>query len=77
MAIFVELGLVNLPEKTDTKFIFTLESNINKLFESKAKVTPVLRLPNLQILYHDTSYISHQQISLDDSSNINEVMRVI
>ena len=28
---FVDLSLVNFPEKTDTKFIFTLESNMNKL----------------------------------------------
>ena len=64
---FVDLGLVNFPEKTNTKFIFTLESNINKLFESKAKVSPILCIPNVQILYHDTPYISYQQISLDDN----------
>ena len=38
---FVDLGLVNFPEKTDTKFIFTLESNMNKLFESNARVNAI------------------------------------
>ena len=64
---FVDLGLVNFPEKTDTKFIFILKSNMNKLFESKAKVTPMPRFPNVQILHHDTPYISYQQLSLDDN----------
>ena len=36
---FVDLGLLNFPKETDTKFIFTLESNMNKLFESNAKIT--------------------------------------
>ena len=64
---FVDLGLVNFLEKTNTKFIFILESNMNKLFESKAKVSPIPCIPNAQILYHDTPYISYQQISLDDN----------
>ena len=40
---FVYLGLVNFPEKTDTNFIFTLESNMNKLFEFNAKVDNILQ----------------------------------
>ena len=39
---FVDLGLVNFFEKTDTKLIFPLESNMNKLFESNANVDPYL-----------------------------------
>ena len=46
---FVDPVLVNFPEKTDTKFIFILKSNMNKLVESKAKVTPIPRFPNVQI----------------------------
>ena len=61
---FVDLGLVNLPKKADTKFIFTLESNMNKLFQSKVKVTPTPHVPNAKILYHDTTYIYYQQISI-------------
>ena len=40
---------------------------MNKFFKSKAKVTPIVRVPKAQILYHDTPYISYQQISLDDN----------
>ena len=40
---------------------------MNKLFESKAKVTPMPRVPNAQILYYDTPCISYQQISIDDN----------
>ena len=61
---FVDLGLVNFPEKTDTKFIFTLESNMSKLFESNARVDAIPATPDAQIIYHDTPYISYQQISL-------------
>ena len=32
---FVNLGLVNFPEKTDTKFIFLLKSNMNKPYPSQ------------------------------------------
>ena len=58
---FVDIGLVNFPEKTNTKFIFTLESNKNKLFESNAKVTAIPRPPDAQILYHDIPYISYHK----------------
>ena len=34
LSILVNLGLVNFSMKTDTKFLFTLERNMNKLFES-------------------------------------------
>ena len=63
---FVDLGLVNFPEKTDTKFIFTLESNMNKLFKSNVKVDTIPASPDVQIIYHDTPYISYQQITMDE-----------
>ena len=47
-----------------------LESNMNKLFESNAKVTAIPRVPDAQILYHDTLYISHQQITLDENFQV-------
>ena len=67
---FVDLGLVNVPKKTNTKFIFMLESNMNKLFESSAKVTAIPRAPDAQILYHDTPYNSYQQITLYENSQV-------
>ena len=34
LGVLVDLGLVNFAENTDTKFLFTLERNMNRLFES-------------------------------------------
>ena len=62
---FTDLGLVNFAHKTDTKFLFTLESNMNKLFESNTKANPIVAKPNAEFLYQDTPYIYYQQITLD------------
>ena len=74
---FVDLGLVNLPEKPDTKFIFTLESNMNKLFESNAKVGTIPASPDAQIIYHDTPYFSYPQITMDENFQVyfNAILR--
>ena len=50
--ILVDLGLVNFSMKTDTKFLFTLERNMNKLFESTKCSLPAL------IQFHDRPYIA-------------------
>ena len=47
--------------------MFTLESNLNKLFESNKKVDNIPRNPDAQIIYHDHPYIHYQQIALDDN----------
>ena len=67
---FADLGLVNFPEKNDTRFIFTLESNMNKLFKSNVKVDTIPASPDVQIIYHDTSYISYQQITMDENFQV-------
>ena len=66
LEFFTSLGLVNLPHKIDTRFLFTLENNMNRLFETNAK-TDAPSEPDSQIIFHNTSYISHPQITLDDS----------
>ena len=38
---------------------------MNKLFESNVRVDAIPATPDAQIIYHDTPYISYQQISLD------------
>ena len=40
--VLVDLGLVNFTDKTDTKFLFTLQRNMNKLFETKKKLQQFL-----------------------------------
>ena len=42
LGFFTSLGLINFPHKIDTQFLFTLENNLNRLFETNAK------LPNEQ-----------------------------
>ena len=66
LGFFTSLGLVNLPFKIDTRFSFALENNMNRLFETNAKAD-VPNEPDAQIIFHDTPYISYQQITLDDN----------
>ena len=67
LKFFADLGLVNFTNNTDTKFIFGLENNLNKLFEDNKKATAIPRNPNAQIIFHDHPYIQYQQILLDDN----------
>ena len=43
---------------------------MNKPFESNAKVTAIPRVPDAQILYHDTPYISYQQMTLNENFQV-------
>ena len=52
----MDLGLVNFSMKTDTKF--TLERNVNKLFESTKKLVAIPSEPDALILFHDRPYIA-------------------
>ena len=61
---FTSLGLVNFPRKIDSRFLFTLENNMNRLFETNAK-TDVSNEPKAQIIFHDLPYISYPQTNLD------------
>ena len=54
----MDLGLVNFSMKTDTKFLFTLERNMNKLFESTKCSLAAL------IQFHNRPYIAYQEIIL-------------
>ena len=66
LGIFTSLGLVNFLHKMDTRFLFTLENNMNRLFETNAKADVPNEL-DAQIMFQDTPYISYPQITLDDS----------
>ena len=59
LGFFTSLGLVNLPHKIDTRFLFTL-------FETNAKAD-LPNEPDAQIIFNDTPYISYPQITLDDN----------
>ena len=68
--VLVDLGLVNFAENTDTKFLFTLERNINRLFESNKKVTSIPSEPDALIQFHDQPYISYEEINLTKTFDI-------
>ena len=67
LGFFVSLVLVNFPHKIDTRVLFMLETNLNKLFETNSKLAVIPDDPDAQIIYHDTPYISYPQIILDDN----------
>ena len=77
LGYLLSLGLVNFAYQLDTRFIFTLETNLNRLFESNAKVN-IPDAPDAQIVFHDTPYISYRQITLKDNFLVyaNGVLRV-
>ena len=68
--VLVDLGLVNFAENTDTKFLFTLERNIKRLFESNKKVTSIPTEPDALIQFHDQPYISYEEINLTKTFDI-------
>ena len=76
LGFFTSIGLVNFPHKIDTRFLFTLENNMNRLFETNAEVD-VPNEPDVQIIFHDTPCISYPQITLDDnlSAHFNDTLR--
>ena len=49
----VSLGLVNFAYQVDTRFIFTLETNLDRLFESNAREN-IPDTSDAQIIFHDT-----------------------
>ena len=75
--LFRSLGLVNFPHKIDTLFLFTLENNLNRLFEANTKIDKISKEPDAQIIFHDTTYISYPQITLDDNflAYLNTILR--
>ena len=62
--MLVDLGLINFAMKTDTKLLFTLQRNLNKLFETTKKAAAIPDEPDALIQFHDQPYISYQEISL-------------
>ena len=77
LGFFASLGLVNFSHKIDTQFLFTLENNLNRLFEMNTKLDNIPNEPDAQIIFHDTTYISYSQITLDDNflTYLNTILR--
>ena len=68
--MLVDLGLVNFAMKTDTKCFFTLQRNMNKLFEINKKAAAIPDEPDALIQFHDRPYISYQEISLTKTFDV-------
>ena len=66
LGYLLSLGLVNFAYQLDTRFIFTLETNLNSLFKSNAKAN-IPDAPDAQIIFHDAPYISYLQITVTDN----------
>ena len=64
-----DLGLVNQCFKLDTKYILTLETDMQRLFETNlnqaADVLP--RTVDEEIIFTSTPYIMYEQLTLDDN----------
>ena len=67
LRFFTDLGLVNFSYKTDTKFLFTLKSGLNKLFETNKQINPIPSSTDAKIIFHNHPYILYQQITLDNN----------
>ena len=59
--MLVDLGLINFAMKTDTKFLFTPQRNMNKLFET-IKAAAIPDEPDALIQFHDWPYISYTSL---------------
>ena len=72
----VDLGLVNLPTEFDVQFIFNLEKNKSKLFESRKKIANLTigaaaplptDEPDADVHYYGSPYLQYEQIKLSDT----------
>ena len=56
--------------KTDTKFLFSLQRNMNKLFETRVKADSIPDEPDALIQFHDWPYIAYQEVNLPETFDI-------
>ena len=61
---FIDLGKTNFPLKIDFKIKCHLENEMEKLFESKKKVTTIAA-PDAQIIFTRSPFIQYEQFLLD------------
>ena len=70
LGMLVHLGLINFAVETDTKILFTLQRNMNKLLETTKKAATIPDEPDALIQFHDRPYISYQEISLTKTFDV-------
>ena len=68
LKFFTELGAQNISHNINTKIMFTLETNRNKLFETTKKVDNIpATAPDAKPIFFDRPYIEFNQIQLDQN----------
>ena len=61
LGMLLDLGLINFSMKTGTKFLFTLQRNMKKLFETTKKAATIPDEPDALIQFHDRPYTSYRK----------------
>ena len=59
------LRFENLLVKFKMKLIFTIQTNMNKLFETNFKKATIPTEPDVEIIFHSSTYIQYEQIKLN------------
>ena len=74
---FCDLGKVNFSTNTDTRIKINLERNMNKLFESNAKVSSIPDNPDAFINFFSRLYIAYQETTLTQQASLyqNGILR--
>ena len=74
---FCDLGKVNFSINTDTRIKITLERNMNKRFESNAKVASIPDNPDAFINFFSRPYIAYQETTLTQQAALyqNGILR--
>ena len=64
---FCDIGKINFPTKIDHRIKLFLETNMNKLFESKKLLAPGVAIPSAdaQIIFTKAPFIQYEQILLE------------
>ena len=77
LRLLIYLGLVNFPISFDTRYTFTLERDLNRLFESKKKVNTIPG-PDTKIIILEMPFISYPVIQLNGHFELyfNSVLRL-
>ena len=65
-----DLGLINFAMKTDTKSLFTIQRNMNKLFETTKKAAAIPDELDALIQFHDGPFISFKEISFTKTFDV-------
>ena len=78
LRFLVDIGLVNFSIAFDTRFIFTLKQDLNKWFESNARVNPIPE-PDAKIIIYEAPFISYPQIKLNENFEVyfNAALRTV